>query len=228
MSVIESVFTTENGEMVLSLGSFLIATGVSLILGFIVAKSATIKQTSSKSFITTLAVLPVIVQVIIMIVNGNIGTGIAVMGTFSLVRFRSLQGNAREIMNIFLCMAIGLATGTGYIFYAAIFTVVVILANLAYNHSQFAEKDQFERLLKITIPEDIFTTNLFDDLLEQFTRKFELVTIKTTNMGSLYRISYHIDLIDNKDIKSLIDEIRCRNGNLEVNLGIVKDNKGEL
>lgn len=228
MNVIESIFTTENGEMVLSLGSFLLATSVSLILGFIVAKSATIKQTSSKSFITTLAVLPVIVQVIIMIVNGNIGTGIAVMGTFSLVRFRSLQGNAREIMNIFLCMAIGLATGTGYIFYAAIFAVVVVLANLVYLHSQFAEKDQFERLLKITIPEDIFTTNLFDDLLEEFTRKYELVTIKTTNMGSLYRIAYHIDLIDNKDIKSLIDEIRCRNGNLEVNLGIVKDNKGEL
>lgn len=228
MSIIGSIFTTENGEIVLSLWSFLIATGASLLLGFIVAKSATIKQTSSKSFITTLAVLPVIVQVIIMIVNGNIGTGIAVMGTFSLVRFRSLQGNAREIMNIFLCMAIGLATGTGYIFYAALFTVVVLLANFAYNHSQFAEKDQFERLLKITIPEDLFTTNLFDDLLEQFTKKYELVTIKTTNMGSLYRIAYHIDLIENTDFKSLIDEIRCRNGNLEVNIGIVKDNKGEL
>lgn len=228
MSLIESIFTTENGEIVLSLGTFLLATGMSLVLGFIVAKSATIRQTSSKSFITTLAVLPVIVQVIIMIVNGNIGTGIAVMGTFSLVRFRSLQGNAREIMNIFLCMAIGLATGTGYIFYAAIFAVVVVIANQVYLHSNFAERDQFERLLKITIPEDIFIMELFDDLLEEFTRKFELVTIKTTNMGSLYRVAYHVDLIDSRQIKDLIDEIRCRNGNLEVNIGIVKDNKGEL
>lgn len=228
MSLIESVFTTENGEMVLSLGSFLLATGVSLILGFIVAKAATINQKSSKSFITTLAVLPIIVQVIIMIVNGNIGTGIAVMGTFSLVRFRSLQGNAREIMNIFLCMAIGLATGTGYIFFGAIFAIVVVLANLVYLKSNFAERDQFERLLKITIPEDIFIIELFDDLLEEFTSKYELVTIKTTNMGSLYRITYQVDLIDSKMIKQLIDEIRCRNGNLEVNLGIVKDTKGEL
>jgi len=228
MDVLESVFMNENGELSLTIGSFLLATGVSLLLGFIVAKAATIKQTSSKSFITTLAVLPLIVQVIIMIVNGNIGTGIAVMGTFSLVRFRSLQGNAREIMNIFLCMAIGLATGTGYIFYGSVFAVVVVIANFVYLNSNFAEKDQFERLLKITIPEDLFIMELFDDLLEEYTTSYELSSVKTTNMGSLYRVKYLIDLKDAKMTKNLIDEIRCRNGNLEVNLGVALDNKGEL
>ncbi len=228
MNFVESIFTNENGELVLSLWSFLLATGVSLILGFIVAKSATFRQSSSKSFITTLAVLPAIVQVIIMIVNGNIGTGIAVMGTFSLVRFRSLQGNAREITWIFLSMAIGLATGTGYIAFGAIFAVVVVIANLIYLYSDFAEKDEYERLLKITIPEDIYIAELFDDLLEEYTVNYDLNTIKTTNMGSLYRITYQVNLKDANKIKDLIDEIRCRNGNLEVQLGIVKDNKNEL
>lgn len=228
MDLVESIFLNENGELVLSLGSFLIATGVSLILGYIVAKSATIKQSSSKSFITTLAVLPAIVQVIIMIVNGNIGTGIAVMGTFSLVRFRSLQGNAREITWIFLSMAIGLATGTGYVLYGSIFAIIIVAANLAYQHSDFAEKDKFQRLLKITIPEDIYITEIFDDLLEEYTFNHELITVKTTNMGSLYRITYQVDLKEANKIKEFIDEIRCRNGNLEVNLGIAKDNKNEL
>lgn len=228
MDLVESIFTNENGELVLSLSSFLLASVVSLLLGYIVAKSATYKQSSSKSFITTLAVLPIIVQVIIMIVNGNIGTGIAVMGTFSLVRFRSLQGNAREITNIFLCMAIGLATGTGYILYGSIFAIIVVAVNLVYIYSNFAEKDQFKRILKITIPETIYEMDLFDDLLEKHTLNYELKQVKTTNMGSLYRIAYYIDLKGVNNIKALVDEIRCRNGNLEVNLGIVQDGKGEL
>lgn len=228
MDLVESIFTNENGELVLTLSSFLLASVVSLVLGYIVAKSATLKQSSSKSFITTLAVLPLIVQVIIMIVNGNIGTGIAVMGTFSLVRFRSLQGNAREITNIFLCMAIGLATGTGYILYGSIFAVIVVIANLVYLYSNFAEKDKFQRILKITIPETIYEMDLFDDLLEEHASNYELKAVKTTNMGSLYRITYFVDLKSTNEIKTLIDEIRCRNGNLEVNLGIVQDGKGEL
>jgi len=228
MNTLESIFANEYGELTLTLGSFLLATGVSLILGFIVAKAATINQTSSKSFITTVAVLPVIVQLIIMIVNGNIGTGIAVMGTFSLVRFRSLQGNAREIMNIFLGMAIGLATGTGYIVYGSMFTVIVVLVNLTYLKSHFAEKDLYERMIKITIPEDLYIMDIFDDVLDQFTTAYELVSVKTSNMGSLYRLKYTVNLKNTIDMKTMIDEIRCRNGNLEVNLGFISDNKGEL
>lgn len=228
MELLESIFTNEYGELSITIGSFLLASGISLILGFIIAKAATLKQTSSKSFITTIAVLPFIVQLIIMIVNGNIGTGIAVMGAFSLVRFRSLQGNAREIMNIFLAMAIGLATGTGYIIYGAIFTALIVVVNLIYQFSKFAEKDQFERLLRITIPEDLYSIYLFDDLLENYSTSYELMSVKTTNMGSLYRVKYNVNLKDAKEIKSLLDDIRCRNGNLEVNLGVVTDNNNEL
>jgi len=228
MDLVESIFTNENGEIVLSMGSFLLASGVSLILGLLVAKSATIKQTSSKSFIATLIVLPIIVQVIIMIVNGNIGTGIAVMGTFSLVRFRSLQGNAREITNIFLCMAIGLATGTGYLLYGAIFATIVIITNICIIYSNIGVKDKFQRTLKITIPETLYEIHLFDDLLTKYTTNYELSQIKTTNMGSLYRITYNVDLKTIDNINNFVDDIRCRNGNLEVNLGIVQDGKYEL
>ncbi|PKK99923.1 MAG: DUF4956 domain-containing protein [Tenericutes bacterium HGW-Tenericutes-1] len=228
MDLVESIFTNENGELVLSLRSFLLASIVSLILGYIVAKSATLKQTSSKSFITTLAVLPLIVQVIIMIVNGNIGTGIAVMGTFSLVRFRSLQGNAREIVNIFLSMAIGLATGTGYILFGSIFAIIVVTTNLIYLYTNFAEKDKYQRILKITIPETLYEIDLFDDLLVEYAHNHELKQVKTINMGSLYRITYYLDLKSINNIKILVDEIRCRNGNLEVNLGVAQDDKNEL
>ncbi len=228
MDIFESIFGTESGDITLTIGSFLLASGVSLLLGFLVAKSTTFKQSSSKSFVTTLAILPLIVQVIIMIVNGNIGTGIAVMGTFSLVRFRSLQGNAREITNIFLCMAIGLATGTGYIVYGIIFAMIVIIANTIYLYSNFAEKDKYQRMLKVTIPESIYEMNLFNDLLELYTTTYELKSVKTVNMGSLYRITYHLNLKNLKDVKSFVDELRCRNGNLEVNLGFVRDDSSDL
>ena len=228
MELLESIFTNDNGELALTMATFLISTGVSVILGLFVAFMSTIKQSSSKSFITTLAVLPVIVQVIIMIVNGNIGTGIAVMGTFSIIRFRSLQGNSREIMSILFVMAIGLATGTGYILYAAMFAVIVGIVSTLYLYSDFAEKDKFRRKLKITIPEDLFEMDLFDDLLSEHTNNYELSGVKTTNMGSLYRLTYNIDLKTVISIKNLIDEVRCRNGNLEVNLGIITDNRNEL
>ncbi len=228
MNIFESIFTNESGEITLSIGSFLLASGMSLLLGFIVAKSTTFKQSSSKSFITTLGVLPLIVQVIIMIVNGNIGTGIAVMGAFSLIRFRSLQGSAREIANIFLCMAIGLATGTGYILYGTIFAIIVVVANTIYLNSNFAEKDKYLRVLKVTIPESIYEMDLFNDLLDKYTINHELKSIKTVNMGSLYRITYYLNLKNVKDMKSFVDELRCRNGNLEVNLGFVEDDSSDL
>lgn len=228
MNIFESIFANESGDITLTIGSFLLASGMSLLLGFIVAKSTTFKQSSSKSFITTLAVLPLIVQVIIMIVNGNIGTGIAVMGAFSLIRFRSLQGNAREIANIFLCMAIGLATGTGYILYGTIFAIIVVVANTIYLYSNFAEKDKYLRVLKVTIPESIYEMDLFNDLLDMYTMNHELKSIKTVNMGSLYRITYYLNLKNVKEMKSFVDELRCRNGNLEVNLGFVEDDSSDL
>ncbi len=227
-SILDSIFDYGSSTADISLIAFMITTSVSLVLGFIIAKAATYKQASSKSFITTLAVLPAIVQMIIMIVNGNVGTGIAVMGTFSLVRFRSLQGNAREISGVFLAMAVGLTTGAGYVAYATLFVVIIVMVNIFYLNINLGDKELTERRLRIVIPEDLYENNLFDDLFKKYTKKNELFQIKTVNMGTFYRITYDIELIDTNKVKELIDEIRYRNGNLEVNCGFSESTRPEL
>jgi hypothetical protein len=228
MNILESIFMTETGEAILSFDSFIIATIASLLIGYVIAKSATYKQTSSKNFIITVAMLPAIVQLIIMIVNGNIGTGIAVMGTFSLVRFRSLQGNASEIMYIFMGMAVGLATGTGYIGYAFLFIAVILGAHHFYRTIGFKEQDLDQKKIKITIPEDLYEDNLFDELLSVYTKEYQLQEIKTTSMGSLFKLVYIGTLKDNRLAKELIDNIRLRNGNLEVSVAKNIIRKNEL
>lgn len=201
---------------VMTTGTFILCTIISLALGAVIAFSFSIKQKKSKSFIMTLALLPVIVQVVIMLVNGNLGTGVAVMGAFSLVRFRSIPGNARDICGIFLSMAVGLATGTNHLVLAAIFTGVVCLISVIYTLSPFGEKKNTDKELTITIPESLDYTEVFDDIFDVYTKKSELISVKTTNMGSLFKLKYEITLKEGANEKQLIDELRCRNGNLEI------------
>lgn len=197
-------------------GSFAICTAVSLLCGFILSLSHSFKNPSSKSFAVTTALVPVIVEVIIMLVNGNLGTGIAVAGAFSLVRFRSAPGSAREILSIFTAMAAGLATGVGYVGIAIIFTVILSLASIIYTLSGFGENADTERELKITVPEDLSYTDMFEDLFCEHTSYHKLKSVKTTNMGSLYRLTYTLRLKNLESEKALIDGMRCRNGNLEI------------
>lgn len=201
---------------VMTTGTFILCTIISLVLGAVIAFSFSIKQKKSKSFIMTLALLPAIVQVVIMLVNGNLGTGVAVMGAFSLVRFRSIPGNARDICGIFLSMAVGLATGTNHLVLAAIFTGVVCLISIIYTLSPFGERKVTDKELTITIPESLDYTEVFDDIFDVYTQKCELVSVKTTNMGSLFKLKYEITLKEGANEKQLIDELRCRNGNLEI------------
>ena len=196
--------------------AFLIATICSLLIGLFIAFMYTINNSYSKSFIISLALLPAIVQVIIMLVNGNIGTGIAVAGAFSLVRFRSAPGSGKEITSIFLAMAVGLATGMGYIGIAIIFAVMISLANLILSNSKFGEGADAERTVKITVPEGLDFEGIFDDIFEKYTTKTELQEVKTTGMGSLYKLNYKIVMRPNASTKGMIDEMRCRNGNLEI------------
>ena len=196
--------------------SFAICTAISLLCGLILSLSHSFKNSSSKSFAVTTALLPVIVEVIIMLVNGNLGTGIAVAGAFSLVRFRSAPGSAREILSIFTAMAAGLATGVGYIGVAVIFTLILSLANIIYTASGFGENANTERELKITVPEDLNYTDMFEDLFKEYTSYHKLKSVKTTNMGSLYKLTYTLRLKKSENEKALIDGMRCRNGNLEI------------
>jgi len=211
-----------------SINTFLICMVGSLVLGALIAWVHSLCTGSSKGFVMTIALLPAIVQMVIMLVNGNLGTGIAVMGAFSLVRFRSVPGNAKEINSIFMAMAIGLATGTGYLAAAVLFVFIVGGVSILYNFTNFGEPKQKEKELKITIPEGLDYMGIFDDLFKQYTKKHELIKVKTANMGSLYKLDYHISLKNPAEEKIFIDELRCRNGNLEITCGRVTFGSEEL
>lgn len=201
--------------------SFLLCTGVSLILGLLVALCFSFRAHFSRSFSITLAILPAIVQVIIMMVSGSIGAGVAVAGTFSLIRFRSEPGTARQIGALFLAVALGIACGMGYVVLAAIFFVMVILFFLLLTAVGFGESTSAQRDLRITIPEALDYNGVFDDLFAAYTSAHTLDRVKTTNMGTLYELRYTVTLRDETKIKAFLDEIRTRNGNLTVVCGRV-------
>ena len=200
----------------ITLSSFLICTAVSLVLGICTALISMFRSKCSQSFALALAVLPATVQMVIMLVNGNIGAGVAVAGAFSLVRVRSAPGSAREIASIFIAMAIGLATGMGYVAIAAIFFAVLAAVTLLLTCLGFGEGNSAERVLKITIPEDLDYDGLFDDIFKTYLKSSSLERVKTSNMGTLYELRYRITLKGGTVPKEFIDELRCRNGNLNI------------
>ncbi len=196
---------------------FLICMASAIILGVFMAKMYALKTKSTKSFVVTLALLPLAVTMVIIMVNGNIGAGVAVAGAFSLVRFRSVPGTAKEIVAIFTAMCTGLTIGMGYIAFAVLFSVIACLFALFLNLTNFGEeKNNTSRTLQVTIPENLNYTDVFDDIFEDFTQEAKLVAAKTTNMGSLFKLSYEIELKDLSREKEFIDKIRTRNGNLEI------------
>lgn len=199
----------------------LIVTSVALGLGILSSLVYMFRSYCSKNFAVTLALLPPIVSMLILMVNGNLGTGIAVVGVFSLVRFRSQPGNAREILAIMLSMAIGLACGTGYVTFAVFGAVIVCIVWLILFSTPFGNTAKKE--LRIEIPENLDYEGLFDDIFKEFTTKHEVITVKTVQMGSVYELRYHISLRRDKGEKAFIDAIRARNGNLPVSCGRVKN-----
>lgn len=208
-------------QLSIPLPVFALCTAISLVLGLGTAMLCMYKNRCSQSFALTLAMLPAVVQVVIMLVNGNIGAGVAVAGAFSLVRFRSAPGSAREIGMIFLAMAIGLATGMGYVALAVLFFLVMAVFVLVLTAVNFGGGNEYERELKITIPETLDYDGLFDDLFQQYTRSAQLYRVKTSNMGTLYEVSYHIVLKSERIPKEFLDALRCRNGNLNIVCGRV-------
>lgn len=215
---------------VISISDFLLCIGASLLIGLIIAFGYMYKTRYTRSFVTTLALLPAVVCVVIMMVNGNVGTGVAVAGAFSLVRFRSVPGTAKEIGTLFLAMGAGLITGMGYLGYAFLFTIVLCAVFVLYNALNFGGKTNMAlyKSVKITIPEDLDYSGAFDDLFREYTSAWELVNVKTVNMGSMFRLTYDIVLKDAAVEKELIDKIRCRNGNLEINVSKQSTTNGEL
>ena len=219
--------TTESAMSTVTTSGFMWSTLASIVLGLVGALIYMYKHNYSKNFVITLALLPIIVQMVITLVNGNLGAGVAVMGVFNLVRFRSIAGTAKDIGSVFLAMAIGLATGMGYIGVAALLTLVVGIFNIIYVTTPFGQPREASKQLKITVPEDLEFEGAFDDVLDAYTATYELNNVQTTNMGSLYQLDYMVTMKEPGLEKRMIDELRCLNGNLKISLGSPRV-KGEV
>ncbi len=214
----------------ISVTDFLLCMGVALVLGIILAFVYMYRSRYTKSFVVTLALLPAVVCVVIMLVNGNVGTGVAVAGAFSLVRFRSVPGSAKEICTLFLAMGSGLIAGMGYLGFAVLFTLVMAAIFLLYSRLDLGSKknDALYKTMTITIPEDLDYTGVFDEIFSEYTSSCTLIRVKTTNMGSMYRLTYNVVLKDCSREKEMIDKIRCRNGNLEISVSQQENLVSEL
>jgi len=213
-----------------SVHDFILCIAVSLCLGFALAFSYMFRSRYTKSFVVTLAMLPAVVSIVIIMVYGNLGTGVAVAGVFSLVRFRSIPGTARELCTLFIAMSAGLIVGMGYLGYAILFTLVMCVVFIILNCIDVGGKPSSMkyRTLSITIPEDLDYVGVFDDIFSKYTMSHELIRVKTTNMGSLFRLTYQITVKDPDREKEMIDELRCRNGNLEISVSMQESSVFEL
>lgn len=218
-SFFKGLFDTDMTH-VINVSDFLLCILCSLVIGLILAFGYMHRSRYTKSFIITLALLPTIVCVVIMMVNGNIGAGVAVAGAFSLVRFRSLPGTAKEIAMLFLGMGAGLVAGMGYLGFALTFTLIMTGLTILYNHFDFGARKNEARYktLNITIPENLDYTGVFEGIFAEYTTSCELVCVKTTNMGSMFHLTYNLVLQNIEQEREMIDKLRCRNGNLEISI----------
>ena len=217
--MLNNIFSSIITNGIFTASQFMIATITSLICGLVIAITYSVRNKCTRSYLVTLALLPAIVELVIILVNGNIGTGVAVAGAFSLVRFRSAPGKGQEITSIFLAMAVGLATGMGYIGIAILFSVVVSVLNLLMNLTGFGAADESHRILKIMVPENLDYENRFDDTFHKYLKEYSYDDVRTTNMGSLYKLTLSVVMKDNASSRDFLDELRTLNGNLDISLG---------
>lgn len=205
--------TTTSG---LEITSALIAAGVALLLGVALAITHAKTSQTTKGMMITLAVLPILVMAVMIMINGNLGTSIAILGAFSLIRFRSMEGRAKDLLAIFAAMMIGLACGMGHVLFGAVITVIYIIAVVLFSYTHLLEPDRHERVLKIVVPEDLDYEDVFIDIFKKYTSRSRLVRMKTINMGSLYKLTYDVRLRRGVKEKEFLDEIRVKNCNLKV------------
>lgn len=216
-TIFSSLFDTTDATSAFDTGNFVILIAAALVMGLVIAFSYMFKTKTTRSFAATLALLPALVCVVIMMVNGNVGAGVAVAGAFSLVRFRSAPGSAKEIAAVFLAMTTGLICGMGYIAYAAIFTAILCAAMIILSAVSFGDR-KTEKELHVTIPEDLDYEGVFEDIFDKYTSERRLRQVKTSDMGSLFRLTYTFSLKSDVSEKEFIDKLRVRNGNLPITI----------
>ncbi len=212
----------------LTLGRFLLAIAASSVLGMIAAAAFMFRNTYTRSLVTALVLIPAIETVVIMLVNDNIGVGLSVAGSFALIRFRSVKGNAKELVAVFLAMTIGIICGTGYIALAAVYTMLVSAMMIMLILTGFGRQSDNEKYLKITMPESLNYDEAFDDILNKYTAVYQLESVKTLTLGSLFRIEYRIRMKDQGKVRKMIDDLRTRNGNLEIMCARAATDREEL
>lgn len=200
----------------LSITTGLICAGVALLLGVIIAITHMKTSQTTKGFLTTLATLPLLVMAVMIMINGNLGTSIAILGAFSLIRFRSIQGRAKDLLSVFFAMMVGLACGMGHVLFAVVITIISVIAIVFFTYTHFLEPNKKQRVLKIVVPEDLDYEEVFDEIFAKYTSRVDLVQMKTMNMGSLYKLTYDITMKNGVKEKEFLDEIRVKNCNLKV------------
>ncbi len=209
-----SIFDTTSTGLDITTG--LICAGVALLLGMVIAIMHMKTSQTTKGFLVTLATLPLLVMAVMIMINGNLGTSIAILGAFSLIRFRSIQGRAKDLLSVFFAMMVGLACGMGHILFAAVITAIAVVAILFFSYTHFLEPNKKQRILKVVVPEDLDYDEVFDDIFKKYTSHAELTKMKTMNMGSLYKLTYDITMKSGVKEKDFLDEIRVKNCNLKV------------
>lgn len=226
----EPIFTTTT-DNVIEVTSALLCVGVALVLGIIIGIAymfACKKEGYGKNFIVGLVLLPAIVAVVILLIGSNVARAFSMAGAFALVRFRSAPGNAKDISVVFFAMAAGLACGLGYVTFAAVFVIILAAVLMALSATGFAESNRGVKQLKVVIPEHLNYTNVFDEVFEKYVSKVELRKVKTTNMGTMFELTYNVTVKGGSDEKAFIDALRVRNGNLNVMLGMPESDAGVL
>ena len=212
--MLDSIFS--NVSSTVDITEILLCMVTAIVLGLIIAFTHKKTSKSNKNFLTTIATLPLLISTIIIMVNGNLGTSVAVLGAFGFVRFRSIPGTSKEILAVLFAMTIGLVTGMGNLMYASLITVIGCIVLFIYNLLPILNENKYEKFLKITIPENLDYTEVFDDIFKEYTTNVELESVKTTNMGSMFDLKYRITLNKGINEKKFIDELRIKNGNLKI------------
>lgn len=218
--MLETIISTTTGEA-FTLTNALLVIGSSLILGLAISfayMKTHKKEGYASGFTISLTMLPVIIAIIILLVGNNVARAFSLAGAFSIIRFRSAPGDPKDITYIFFTLAVGLTCGMGYIGYAFIFTIILCSFVMLLNKLNFAMPKNKTSNLKITIPEDLNYDGIFDDILNKYTDSWNIETIKTRDFGALYEIHYIIHMKLDTNQKKFIDELRCRNGNLNITL----------
>ncbi|MEA5026697.1 MAG: DUF4956 domain-containing protein [Erysipelotrichaceae bacterium] len=226
MSELETLFSTSITDT-LTISGIVIVIITALFLGVVISSIYMLthkKESYDASFTITLVILPAIISIIIMLVGTSVARAFSLAGAFSLIRFRSAMGNTKDITYIFFTVSIGLAVGMGYLGYGIIFTIIMCLAMYLLDRIDYGKAKHEVMLLRIVIPENMNFQKAFDDIFDTYTASYTLNKVKTSDLGSLFTLTYQITMKDNTNTKMFIDQIRQRNGNLDVTLTLDNHN----